>query len=132
MRRCDWGVLGIGIGRIMVASLVSCWSCGHTWEYSPPLGRGEICLNCRRDAKVCLNCKFHDRHVNGECMESQAELVKDKEKSNFCDWFESKSESSNQSAVKASNPLDQLFGSTPQTKQKSKLEEELETFFKKK
>jgi hypothetical protein len=70
--------------------------------------------------------------VNGECTESQAELVKDKEKSNFCDWFASKSESSNQAVVKASNPLDQLFGNTPETKQKSKLEEELEAFFKKK
>jgi hypothetical protein len=70
--------------------------------------------------------------VNGECTESQAELVKDKEKSNFCDWFESKSESRAQSVVNASNPLDQLFGNTHQTKQKSKLEEELEAFFKKK
>lgn len=116
----------------MVAGLVSCWSCGHSWEYSPPLGRGEICSNCRRDAKVCLNCKFYDRHANGECLESQAELVKDKEKSNFCDWFESKSGSSMASAEKAINPLDQLFGKSDQPKQKSKLEEELEAFLNKK
>jgi hypothetical protein len=96
------------------------------------LGRGELCLGCRRDAKVCLNCKFYDRHANGECAESQAELVKDKEKSNFCDWFEARVENGFKNTSSPGNPLDVLFGGKAETKEKSKFEQELEAFFKKK
>lgn len=110
---------------------ISCWSCGCAWEFSPPLGRSESCLKCRRDAKSCLNCKFHDRHANGECAESQAELVKDKEKSNFCDWFDAKHTDAIQLAENPQvSPLDQLFGGAS-TKVKSSLEIELEAFLNK-
>lgn len=116
----------------MSAHKVTCWSCGNCWEFSPPLARGELCHGCRRDAKVCLNCKFYDRHANGECLESQAELVKDKEKSNFCDWFDANDENRSSGAQSSSNPLDALFGGSSESKQKSKFEDDLEAFFKKK
>ena len=116
----------------MAGHKVSCWSCGLTWEFSPPLARGELCLGCRRDAKVCLNCKFYDRHANRECLESQADLVKDKEKSNFCDWFEAASKDGVIGSKENGNPLDALFGGAAEPKSKSKLEDELEAFFKKK
>ncbi len=116
----------------MSVHTVTCWSCGRTWEFSPPLARSELCLGCRRDAKVCLNCRFYDRHANRECAESQAELVKDKEKSNFCDWFEANAGHASSALTSATNPLDALFGSPSNSKEKSKMEEELEAFFKKK
>ena len=116
----------------MSSHQVSCWSCGHTWSFSPPLGRGELCTGCRRDAKVCRNCRFYDRNSNGECAESQADLVKDKEKSNFCEWFQSRTESGLNRHDIAANPLDQLFGASSEPKAKSKIEEELEAFFRKK
>ena len=112
---------------------VSCWSCGNSWEFSPPLGRSESCLKCRRDAKSCLNCKFHDRNANGECTESQVELVKDKEKSNFCEWFDAKySGSPGAGDAPSTSPLDQLFGGPSAPKMKSSLEIEFEKFFTKK
>jgi hypothetical protein len=112
---------------------VTCWSCGNSWEFSPPLGRGESCLKCRRDAKVCLNCSFYERHLNRECTESQAELVKDKEKSNFCDWFDAKHVTSNSGVSDVSvSPLDQLFGGSSSPKAKSDLELEMDAFFAKK
>lgn len=111
---------------------VTCWSCGHSWEFSPPLERGDLCAGCRRDAKVCKNCKFYDRHANRECLESQAEIVKDKEKSNFCDWFVASSVSSDGQNQSTSNPLDALFGESSSPKPRSKLEDELDAFFKKK
>ena len=116
----------------MTALSVTCWSCGYSWEFSGPLGRGELCLKCRRDAKVCLNCKYYDRHANRECLESQAEIVKDKEKSNFCDWFDAKSSTNTGASRDEANPLDALFGGGSTTKAKSKLEEEFEAFFSKK
>jgi hypothetical protein len=109
---------------------ISCWSCGHDWEFSPPLGRGELCSGCRRDAKVCRNCRHYDPYASRECTESQAEVVKDKEKSNFCDWFEPSSVRSAQSKDQGVNPLDALFGNASAPRSKSKLEEELESFFK--
>ena len=134
----------------MSAHSVTCWSCGHSWEFSPPLGRGELCIKCRRDAKACLNCKFHDRHAARECLESQAEIVKDKEKSNFCDWFDPKASDGISGSLNTGNPLDSLFGSpsaSPSNLQsnvqsnvqananssiKSKLEEEFAAFLGKK
>lgn len=58
--------------------------------------------------------------------------MKDKEKSNFCDWFEARAVSVSDSRDQSANPLDQLFGGSSQPKPKSKLEEEFEAFFKKK
>ena len=81
---------------------------------------------------MCLNCKFHDRHANRECLESQAEIVKDKEKSNFCDWFDPRVDSAPSNLNESGNPLDKLFSSSSEAKKKTKLEEELEAFFKKK
>lgn len=116
----------------MAAHSVSCWSCGHTWDFSPPLERADSCQGCRRDAKCCLNCRFYDRQTNQECSESQAELVKDKEKSNFCDWFAARSASVVSGGGNASNPLDQLFGGVSQPKEKSSIEDDFESFFSKK
>jgi hypothetical protein len=117
---------------MMGSTSVTCWSCGHSWAFSPPLGRGDLCQQCRRDAKVCLNCKFYDRHASRECVESQAEVVKDKEKSNFCDWFDARSGGGAGRSASSENPLDALFGTAPTAKPKSKLEEEFEAFFGKK
>ena len=116
----------------MAAHSVSCWSCGHTGDFSPPLERADSCQGCRRDAKCCLNCRFYDRQTNQECSESQAELVKDKEKSNFCDWFAARSASVVSGGGNASNPLDQLFGGVSQPKEKSSIEDDFESFFSKK
>jgi hypothetical protein len=116
----------------MSAQTVSCWSCGNTWEFSPPLGRGELCGKCRRDAKCCLNCKYYDRYAGRECLESQAEVVKDKERSNFCDWFDAKSGNHSGGQAAPANPLDALFGGADKPRQKSALEEEMEAFLRKK
>ena len=79
-----------------------------------------------------MNCRFYDRQTNQECSESQAELGKDKEKSNFCDWFVARSKSVVSGGGNASNPLDQLFGCVSQPKEKSSIEEDFESFFRKK
>lgn len=95
---------------------LTCYNCQHTWPISPPITRSEECPNCRRDAKVCLNCRFHNSHAHRECQESQASWVKDKEKGNFCDYFEPAQRSGDgltaaQSAkAKATADLDALFG----------------------
>lgn len=54
-------------------------------------GRADTCRKCGRDTKVCKGCTFYDRSANQECHEPQADLVLDKERSNFCEYFKPKS-----------------------------------------
>ncbi len=62
-----------------------CWHC----QYSSleAFLRHDVCPQCGRDTRVCLNCTFYDPSAAGACREMSAERVIDKEKANFCDWF---------------------------------------------
>lgn len=37
--------------------------------------------------KVCLNCIFYDEGAHNKCREPQAEWAKEKDRSNFCEYF---------------------------------------------
>ena len=37
---------------------------------------------------VCKNCQFYAPGHHNECQETQAEWVSEKERSNFCDYFQ--------------------------------------------
>ena len=65
-----------------------CHRCGTAWPLSSQPGRGESCENCRADLRVCLNCRHHDRNAAHWCRERRAEPVEDKDRGNFCEWFE--------------------------------------------
>lgn len=65
-----------------------CHRCGTAWSLSAQPGRGESCENCRADLRACLNCRHHDRHAAHGCCERRAEPVEDKDRGNFCEWFE--------------------------------------------
>ncbi len=67
---------------------VVCFKCRHEMKVSGPPGRRDECEKCRADVHVCCNCKHHDPKVYNECREPQADRVQDKERSNFCDFFE--------------------------------------------
>jgi hypothetical protein len=45
------------------------------------------CPQCRSDLHVCLNCLFYDEGKANKCRESQAEYVKDRDRSNYCEYF---------------------------------------------
>ena len=69
---------------------IQCYKCSSLQLFNDNLSRSSTCEICCSDLKVCLNCSFFDRNLSNQCHESQAELVQDKEKSNFCDWFKPK------------------------------------------
>lgn len=50
--------------------------------------RTDGCPYCHSDLKCCLNCRLHDPGANNQCLEPQAEWVTDKDKGNFCEFFE--------------------------------------------
>ncbi|MGO8764568.1 MAG: hypothetical protein ACLQSR_05445 [Limisphaerales bacterium] len=65
-----------------------CHKCGEPWVISGQPGRGEICMKCRADLRVCLNCAFYDRQVAHQCRERRAEPVLEKDTGNFCEYFD--------------------------------------------
>jgi len=64
-----------------------CWYCGLPIIDEEPLGRSQRCQKCGKDLRSCKNCRFFLPGSHGNCRESGAEAVQDKERANFCDWF---------------------------------------------
>lgn len=66
-----------------------CWKCGASIAELPlPLGRRDECPACHAELQVCRMCRFYDPRLAKACREPMAEEVKDKERANFCDWFQ--------------------------------------------
>ncbi len=94
---------------------MDCWKCGRTLDFSGArkVSRNESCDHCDSDLHVCKNCRFHDPTYHNECRETQAEWVSDKERANFCDYFEPSQSGARtcrgSSAQNARTAFDQLF-----------------------
>jgi hypothetical protein len=65
-----------------------CYKCGAAWEAQRKPGFNERCPQCDAFLRCCLNCRLHDPGANNQCLEPQAEWQTDKEKANFCEFFE--------------------------------------------
>ncbi len=66
---------------------VNCYKCGQAIPENN-LGRQDTCQKCGADTRCCRNCRHYDRSSNNECREEQAGRQVDKEKGNFCEWFQ--------------------------------------------
>ena len=71
-----------------------CWKCGKEIDVSVKIYRDSEC-SCGADLHSCKNCKFYSPNSHYECKETIDELVKDKERRNFCDYFVEKQYDSN-------------------------------------
>ncbi|HEX5057538.1 MAG TPA: hypothetical protein VFX02_13710 [Gammaproteobacteria bacterium] len=68
---------------------LSCWKCGAELKgVILPLSRRELCAACGADQHVCKLCRHYDLRVADMCREDRAEQVSDKERANFCDYFD--------------------------------------------
>lgn len=65
-----------------------CQSCGAPITLAPPIPRDAECGACRHDVRSCRNCRHFDLRYNNACKETEAEPVADKERRNFCEYFE--------------------------------------------
>lgn len=63
-----------------------CRKCGKKIELSQ-IYRTTVCPNCGADLHSCINCRFYSPDSHYGCSETIDELVKDKERANFCDYF---------------------------------------------
>ncbi len=68
-----------------------CWSCGTGLAVNA-YGRETNCLQCGKAARVCRNCRWFAPGRPNDCEEPTAEPVMDKERANFCDFFEPSAE----------------------------------------
>lgn len=57
-------------------------------SFSDSIGFREECPHCGQDAHVCKNCEFYDQGSYNDCRETSAEVVREKERANFCDFFQ--------------------------------------------
>lgn len=65
-----------------------CFHCKKELSIGAKVGRRDECSSCSSDLHVCRNCQFFDRSSYNECREPQADRVQDKERANFCDYFQ--------------------------------------------
>jgi len=74
-----------------------CHKCGEAVA-TESVSRRDECEACHSDLRVCLNCRFHDQSKANQCLEPQAEQVLEKDRSNYCDFFQFREEGRKESA----------------------------------
>lgn len=99
----------------MTSLALVCWKCGASLAAEPlPLARVSECPSCNVDLHVCRLCEFYDTAVAKSCREPVADTVHNKERANFCDYFQPRPDAwtapDTQPAQVARNALDTLFG----------------------
>lgn len=71
-----------------MAETFHCWQCGKSLSgLILPMSRREECASCGADQHVCRMCLHFEDKGRGDCSEPRAELVSDRERANFCDYF---------------------------------------------
>lgn len=65
----------------------NCFSCSTEIVMAFAPGRRDECPKCGADVHVCRNCTHYDRNAYNECREPSAEVVREKDRANFCDFF---------------------------------------------
>lgn len=70
---------------------LSCFSCGKPLQFVDRVGLREECPHCHADVHVCRNCHHYDPKVYNECKETSAEVVREKDRANYCDHFQARS-----------------------------------------
>ncbi len=68
-----------------------CHKCHSEWTSVDPPTRKDLCYLCHSPIHACLNCKFYDTARSKQCVLDEAELVTEKDKANFCEYFKFRS-----------------------------------------
>ncbi|HEY7752797.1 MAG TPA: hypothetical protein VH856_03180 [Steroidobacteraceae bacterium] len=91
-----------------------CWRCGAPVPPDRlPLSRTEECRACHAELHVCRMCRFYDITRSRSCAEPVADEVRDKERANFCGYFEQatgRHQPAGAAAEGARSALEALFG----------------------
>lgn len=79
-----------------------CWKCGKEIALSS-VQRSDECPFCHVDLHSCRGCDFYSSLSHNDCRESSADMVADKERANFCDYFRVKKALLNESQAEKSS-----------------------------
>ena len=99
----------------MNCNVIRCYQCGASLAaLTLPISRRDMCPDCARHLHVCRQCAAYDPTVLGQCLEEEADEVRDKAHVNFCEWFRPNPNAFDAAArktqVQAAGALAELFG----------------------
>ena len=63
-----------------------CWKCKKEISLEK-VSRSDECPLCHADLHVCKACDFYESGAHNDCRETSADMVTEKERANFCDYF---------------------------------------------
>ena len=66
---------------------IFCFRCHTAYEIRERIGLRDTCPKCDADLHCCCNCRHHNPGAHNKCNEPQAEWVREKDRSNYCDYF---------------------------------------------
>lgn len=66
----------------------TCALCGKAVDVGRDMSRRETCRSCGNDLHICLNCRFYSETAHNKCIETKAGHQRDRDKANFCDYFQ--------------------------------------------
>lgn len=64
-----------------------CQFCGAAVTLEEPIPRESSCESCRHDYHSCRQCRHYDPSRHNACRETEADMVEDKQRRNFCEFF---------------------------------------------
>ncbi|MFH1375001.1 MAG: hypothetical protein ABII79_14550 [bacterium] len=65
-----------------------CWNCGRPTGLEGRVGRNDSCPHCLADMRCCRGCRHFDPQSRAQCREHIENNIPNKEKANFCDFFQ--------------------------------------------
>ena len=72
----------------MVEEGLLCWNCGKATGIMGRPTRMDNCSHCLADMRCCRGCRHFDPNSHLQCRETISTPVRDKQKNNFCDFFQ--------------------------------------------
>ncbi|NOY88490.1 MAG: hypothetical protein GXO93_03745 [FCB group bacterium] len=65
-----------------------CWNCGQPTGITGRVMRADSCTDCLADLRCCRGCRHFDPTRRFQCKEPIETNIANKEKNNFCDFFQ--------------------------------------------
>lgn len=69
--------------------MAGCGSCGAAvFVVAGAVGRRDLCDQCGAELRSCLSCRHYEPGVAKGCKEPQAEVPRERDRANFCEFFQ--------------------------------------------
>jgi hypothetical protein len=67
-----------------------CGNCGERLDdlLAQGVGRRDTCPQCGAELRTCVSCRHYDPNVAKGCKEPFAEVPRERDRANFCEFFQ--------------------------------------------